>query len=355
MPLLEGRADMDRERRRRGASRARPLIAGGVAATAIGALLFFATQPHPEAPPGSSQPNALAVPEGQGSAAPTVTPDAGASTPSPRSSSPTSSGNPAPAPGTGKAVEKPAVDPPPPEVRQEDLPPGHPPVSSPEGTQVSIQWLGHACFYIHSPGSSAVVTDPFDAVALGLSPPSTGAHLVTVSSDGPAHSFTSAVRPFQGDTQEVVRGKPAQRGDLRLAPLLAGKSGAGGENVAYVIEAGPLRIAHLGDLRGPLDDAALRALGSIDILMIPAGGEGLSPRSAAEVCRKINPRIVLPMAYRPVGMDAGAPGLVGKLSPVEEFIKASPYAVTRKDTDIILLSKRDLPSGTEIFLLQYRQ
>jgi hypothetical protein len=36
-------------------------------------------------------------------------------------------------------------------------------------------------------------------------------------------------------------------------------------------------------------------------------------------------------------------------------VAASPYAVTPKDTDIIMVSKADLPAGTEIVTLRYQR
>jgi hypothetical protein len=39
---------------------------------------------------------------------------------------------------------------------------------------------------------------------------------------------------------------------------------------------------------------------------------------------------------------------------VEAFISASPYAVTRKDSDVIMMSPADLPANPEIYLLRLR-
>lgn len=228
-----------------------------------------------------------------------------------------------------------------------ELPPDHPEVPQvDEGSQVTLQWLGHSCFYIHSPGGAAVVTDPFDPKSTGLEAPGTGAHLVTVSSPEPQHSFTSGVRAFQGEKKEVVRGREARLKDLRVVPIETSPG-----RFAYVYEAAGLRIAHLGDLEKPVTADQAKQIGAVDILLVPAGGRGITPKQAVEITKQIGPRIVVPMAYSTQSMQ----GPDSKLRPVDDFIAASPYAVTNKDLDTILIGKSQLPASTEIYTLQFRR
>ncbi len=234
-----------------------------------------------------------------------------------------------------------------------DLPPDHPPISADDPAQVSVQWLGHSCFYLHSPGGIAVVTDPFDAGTMGLAAPGTGSHLITVSTPTPAHNATGAVRAFQGDTRQVLYGTGSVRGDVRVDPISLGTDGESRARYGYIIQMGPLRLAHLGGLTGPLTPAQEKAIGAVDLLLIPAGGEGIRPRDAAAVAVRLKPRMVVPMAYRPPAVDAGGSGMVGRLRPLEDFMSGTPFAVTAKETDIMLLAPRDLPPSTEILTLRY--
>lgn len=241
-----------------------------------------------------------------------------------------------------------------PKVDPKDLPPGHPAITTDSGNQVTIQWLGYSCFYVQSPGGTAVVTDPFDSKEVGLPAPAIGAHLVTVSAETPEHNFVDAVRTFKDTTvpKQVIHGQPVTRGDVRITPLptTGDKSGAGA-NFAYIIEAGGLRIAHLGDIRGPLTTDQVKTLGAVDILMVPVGGEGLSSKDAVKIARQVNPRVVLPMEYSTGDME----GAAGKLRGVQDFVKASPFAVTSKEYDVMLVSKPDLPPSTEIWTLKFRR
>jgi L-ascorbate metabolism protein UlaG (beta-lactamase superfamily) len=228
------------------------------------------------------------------------------------------------------------------------MPPDHPPVAADDGTQVGVQWFGGACFYLHSPGGVAVVTDPFDPKAAGLDPAGIGAHFVTVSSDDPLHGFTAAVHAFQGETKQVVRGTEARRGDLHIIPIEV-PSRRGGKVYAYAIEAGALRFAHLGSVGGPLTPQQVKAFGPIDVAMVPVAGEGLSSRQAVEIAKQLNPRIVIPMAHGTPEMRPPA----SRLPSVQAFVEASPWAFTRLDTDVTMLSKAVLPQTTEIWSLQY--
>jgi L-ascorbate metabolism protein UlaG (beta-lactamase superfamily) len=228
-----------------------------------------------------------------------------------------------------------------------DMPADHPTIApSDPKSQVTVQWLGHSCFFIYTPGGVVVVTDPFDPQATGLPSPDLNAHLVTVSSQRPDHAFTNVVGAFQGEQRQVVYGKEARVKDLRVIPV-----DAGGGDYAYVLEAGPMRIAHLGGLKRPLSPENIKKLGPVDILLIPAGGEGVTQKQSVEMAKQIAPKVVIPMAYAATGMD----GPDGKLGSFDEFVSAGPFAVTDKEADTILISKPELPPTTQVYRLQFRR
>lgn len=243
------------------------------------------------------------------------------------------------------AVNSPGVKAPE-KVDPNQLPPEHPEIPVATGPQLSLQWLGHSCFYLHSPGQATVVMDPFDPKSTGLPAPDTGAHLVTVSADGPDHSFTRAIHAFSGEKREVLRGRGAQLKDLKVTPVELEPG-----RFAYVFETAGLRVAHLGDLTRPPGPDRLRQLGKVDILLVPAGGEGISPKDAAAVAKAVAPRVVIPMAYSTVTME----GPESRLKPVDEFVAATPFAVTGQNLDTMLIGPAELPPSTEIYTLKLRR
>ncbi len=67
----------------------------------------------------------------------------------------------------------------------------------------------------------------------------------------------------------------------------------------YRIEVGDVRIGLLGNIYESLSEDQLEAMGVIDILIIPVGGNGytLDATGAAGLVRKIDPKIVIPVHY----------------------------------------------------------
>lgn len=88
-----------------------------------------------------------------------------------------------------------------------------------------------------------------------------------------------------------IKGVPAQRHlDAEGQPLLS---------TMYRIEVGDVRIGVLGNIYEKLSDDQLEELGLLDILILPVGGNGytLDATGAANVVRKIDPKVVIPVHY----------------------------------------------------------
>jgi L-ascorbate metabolism protein UlaG (beta-lactamase superfamily) len=242
----------------------------------------------------------------------------------------------------------------------EELPPGHPAVepAPDEKSQVSIQWIGQSEFYIQSPQQIVVVTDPFDPAFTGYSDSKSLAHIVTVSHEHRDHNATQYVQPFtaMGEREvRVVRDGAYHRGDVTVTAIPSfhdSQAGAlRGPNRIFLIEAGSLRIAHLGDLGQVLTPAQVQALGRVDVLLIPVGGYfTVGPDEAAEVVRQLNPRLVIPMHYRTA---ATKPEIGARLKSERDFTVKFPN-VEFKDDYVALVALNTLPKTTTIWVLKYR-
>ena len=67
-------------------------------------------------------------------------------------------------------------------------------------------------------------------------------------------------------------------------------------------EADGLRIAHLGDVGEDLSDAQIKALGKLDVLILPVGGfYTIDAAEASRLVERLSPRIVVPMHYKGEG------------------------------------------------------
>lgn len=182
---------------------------------------------------------------------------------------------------------------------------------------MDIVYLGHSSFHIKGKGVS-VITDPFDD-SIGIKFPKVSADLVTVSHDHGDHSNTKAVSdvhkvfdaPGEYEAKEVsVVGFPTFHDDK--------KGSLRGKNTMYLIEMERIRLVHLGDLGHTLNEKQVDALGEVDVLFVPVGGEyTLGPEKAVEVVRAIEPLYTIPMHYKDEGLNKDT---FGMLKGVDEFV-----------------------------------
>jgi L-ascorbate metabolism protein UlaG (beta-lactamase superfamily) len=90
-----------------------------------------------------------------------------------------------------------------------------------------------------------------------------------------------------------------------------------GANAMFLIEVDGLRIVHCGDLgQTRLTDDQRRAMGNVDVLILPIGGVyTVDGRQAAEIVRQVSPRTVVPIHFK-------TPALSFDLQPIDVFLAA---------------------------------
>lgn len=157
-----------------------------------------------------------------------------------------------------------------------------------------ITWRGHSCFEFACGGHTAVI-DPYREVP-GYPVLKLEAGEVYASHDHDDHGYFEAVRivaqpgrsPFKVTTIDTFH--DPEGGSLR------------GRNKITVIEAGGVRLAHLGDLGHELTEAQLDGIKGVDILLIPVGGyytiEGLQ---ASHIAESSGAKLIVPMHFRREG------------------------------------------------------
>jgi L-ascorbate metabolism protein UlaG (beta-lactamase superfamily) len=160
-----------------------------------------------------------------------------------------------------------------------------------------IIWLGHASFRLKSKDAT-IITDPYDK-SLGLGNPGQKADIVTVSHKHPHHDAVATVkgepRVIDGPGEYETRGVFIT-GVWSYADDQKGKER--GRNNIFLYQLDDLNVCHLGSLGHTLSPKQLEALGSVDVLLVPVGGQNaLSASKASEVISQIEPRVVIPMHY----------------------------------------------------------
>lgn len=212
---------------------------------------------------------------------------------------------------------------------------------------MDITWYGHSCFRLVERNLAAVVTDPFNASAIGYKPLKLKADVVTISHDSPGHNYLEAVSSYQ-----YTLGGPGEYeiGGVFIigVAMNSGKTERQRRNVVYVMDFGGVTVAHLGDLNYIPNQSQVDALGNIDIVLVPVGGgEGLHASQAAEVISLLEPSIVVPMHYKTDLTTL-------TLEPVDRFLKEMGVS-TPLETESLRVTSGSLPEQTQIAVLSVKE
>lgn len=174
---------------------------------------------------------------------------------------------------------------------------------------MKIQYLGHACFKLLS-GNDSMIIDPYaDDSVDGLKHLREQATTVIYSHKHLDHYGVDCVRLIDGNPEAfhvdfIQSWHDDQEGALR------------GPNIIHVITCEGFRIAHMGDLGCPLNEAQVAQLNNVDVMMIPVGGHfTIDAEMAANIVKQLAPKCAIPMHYRGKGFGYDI------LSTVDEFTK----------------------------------
>ena len=163
-----------------------------------------------------------------------------------------------------------------------------------------LKYYGHAFFTMTLENGTVVACDPYGAF-YDFPQRSVMADVCLVSHHHHDHDGMSSLLPGAVVIDQPGVHTPAAGLHVRgVATWHDEVQGAKrGNNTVFVVEAEGLRVAHAGDLGHVPDEKQLRAIGKVDVLLLPVGGYyTIDPETALEVCRKIQPQVVIPMHYR---------------------------------------------------------
>ena len=203
--------------------------------------------------------------------------------------------------------------------------------------------MGLSCFRIR--GSQAIIiTDPFPP-GLGYTLGKQTADIVTVSHPHPSHSYDQGIN----SEHRLVKGP----GEYEISGVLilgigtyhdSVKGQSRGKNTIYLMEIDGVNVLHLGDLGHVLSDEQVEEIGNVDVLLLPVGGVStINAAMAAEVIRKLEPKVVIPMHYKTEKTDRD-------LEPVDNFLKEMGLAQVEPRPKLNI-SRSNLPLTTEVVVL----
>lgn len=235
------------------------------------------------------------------------------------------------------------------------------PIASAQERPVSIRYHGWAFFVVTGADGLRVAIDPYGNI--GYPFPAVEADIVLVTHEHGDHNNVGLVR----GSPQVFRGLAEGARDWnRIYRRIGGTlvyavpgfhddafgTTPRGLDTFFVIESGGLRIAHLGDIGQPvLSEGQMRALGRIDVLMIPvgAGPFTVSVADANRLVEQIRPRIVIPMHYKtPVRQPPTWPGVDER-----PFLDGKPN-VLRLGAHTLALTPDRLPATMQVIVMAWQ-
>lgn len=171
---------------------------------------------------------------------------------------------------------------------------------------IQIKWFGQSAFLVTTTNGTNILIDPANFKGYHF-PDSVFADIVTVSHEHIDHNYVDGVlgspAVFHG-TDEKCQKVNSIDTTIKGIHLYSVSSFHNpvhtAVNAVFVYEFDGLRLVHLGDIGTILTDDQLRAIGKVDILMIPVGGQYTI--TAAEADTIVNQldvkRLVIPMHYK---------------------------------------------------------
>jgi L-ascorbate metabolism protein UlaG (beta-lactamase superfamily) len=157
---------------------------------------------------------------------------------------------------------------------------------------MELQYYGANCVRIA--GKKAAVTIDDNLAEVGLKSVAKPGDIVLFSAEhkeSPKDPKLLIDQPGEYEVSDISIQGIAARSHMDEA----GKQSA----TMFKIIADDVRIAVVGHIYPELSDKQLEALGTIDILIIPVGGNGytLDPVGALKIIKKIEPKMVIPTHY----------------------------------------------------------
>jgi L-ascorbate metabolism protein UlaG (beta-lactamase superfamily) len=187
------------------------------------------------------------------------------------------------------------------------------PASAQAKKTVQVRWFGHSYFMLITTAGTRIAFDPHAISAYGIPPQSPDILLISHPHNDHnrrevlANAESKDLKVFQGVVPKGRMGEWAKIDEkvkdvrVRTVPTYHDEEEGAkrGKNSAFVVEADGLVFCHLGDLGHVLTDEQVKAIGPVDVLMIPVGGiYTINGETAKKVVAQLKPRLyILPMHY----------------------------------------------------------
>lgn len=205
---------------------------------------------------------------------------------------------------------------------------------------MQIQYFGLSSFKITTK-EATIITDPFHKDT-GLTPPRGAADILMLAQKN--NKIYNAVSGISGQHFDIT-----DPGDYDLKGVSVSGFPLKQEDkyiTIYIIESEDIRILNLTHIHEwNMKEDEIEALGEIDILILPVGGNTvLSASAAAKVVNELEPKIVIPSHYK-------MKDIIFDLDGIEKFIKE--MGGKKEEMEKLTVKKKELQEeGTKVVVLE---
>ena len=205
------------------------------------------------------------------------------------------------------------------------------------GVFMEIKYLGHSSFLIKSTIGTLLLTDPYDE-NVGYPTYKGNADIVTISHH---HADHDNIKEVQGNPQILDKIGFYNLCNIPITGIHSyhddSEGVKRGDNTIYTYEIDGYKLCHLGDLGHLLTQDLIEAIGDIDILFIPVGGNyTINGDEAFQVCQQLRSHLVIPMHYKTQNLNFPIDGIENFLSKMKngEKINSNTFFITEKLSQI---------------------
>src|SRR3990167_3282101 len=207
---------------------------------------------------------------------------------------------------------------------------------------MEIQYYGGNCLKISTKKANIVVDDTLDSLGLASVAKEDDIAIFTSANDKPTKARLSIDHPGEYEVSDISVQGIAARSHMDEES----KSSA----TIFRVIADDIRIVITGHIHPDLTDDELEAIGTVDVLIIPVGGNGytLDGTGALKVTRKIEPKLIIPTHFAdknikyPVeqqDLEAALKGLAMEPKETVPKLKLKPADLT-ETTQLIILERQ---------------
>ena len=182
---------------------------------------------------------------------------------------------------------------------------------------MNIKWYGHSCFLLTSEDGVSILADP-PAPETGYAVHDVECDAVTVSHAHFDHNYLAAAK---GEPIVIDDCGPHDVKGVAVTGFPAFHDKQGGKKrgsvVMFLYEMDGIRILHAGDIGELPTKEETEAIGHVDVLLVPVGGNyTIDYQEARALANMLRPSVVIPMHYKTPMTDID-------IDDCENFVKSA--------------------------------